>query len=276
MTRRCAISAAAMTALERHETSSHAIPSREVRDLGDAVVLHDPLDADPFWNRAAAVRWPADAAAFDRRLAEAMTLFGLLGRLPHVWPSPVHAGPPDLVSRLEANGFADVGGGHVMVLADPARAAGVTESEAEVGVSLRAIRRLSDAGPRDLADAGAVLAAAFGAPATRGPELAADLAATADDPRIVLVVARVHGTAAAVAKATTFDGLTYLSSIGTLPGFRGRGLGGLVTRHALTAAGAQAPGSAYLGVFSGNATAIALYERLGFASVGESPDLLLE
>jgi ribosomal protein S18 acetylase RimI-like enzyme len=163
-----------------------------------------------------------------------------------------------------------------MVLADVTAAPALTEAEVESGVSVRTIRRLSDAGPRDLADAGAVLAAAFGAPAARGPELAADLAATADDPRITLVLARVHGIAAAVAKATTFGGLTYLSSIGTLPGFRGRGLGGLVTRHALAAAGAHTPGSAYLGVFSGNATAIALYERLGFASVGESPDLLLE
>jgi ribosomal protein S18 acetylase RimI-like enzyme len=205
-----------------------------------------------------------------------MTLFALMGRLPHIWPSPVHAEPRDLVARLMANGFSDVGGGHVMVLADPDAAPGVTEAEMESGVSLRAIRRLADAGPRDVADAGAVLAAAFGAPVARGPELAADLAATADDPRITLVLARVHGTAAAVAKATTFDGLTYLSSIGTLPGFRGRGLGGLVTRHALAVAGARRPGSAYLGVFSGNETAIALYERLGFASVGESPDLLLE
>ncbi len=264
-----------MTAVERHETASHAIPARQMRDLGDAVLLHDPIDADPFWNRLAAVRWPDDPAAFDRRLTEVMTLFAILGRTPHVWPSPAHGRPADLSMRLQANGFADVGGGHVMVLADPA-AVGVSEKEVPAGVSLRVIRRASDAGPRDVADAGAVLAAAFGATAARAPELAADLAATLDDPRIALVLARVHGTAAAVAKATTFDGLTYLSNIGTLPGFRGRGLGALTTRQALAAAGVRAPGSAYLGVFSGNATAIGLYERLGFTSVGESPDMLLE
>ena len=33
---------ATMRALERHETRAHAIPHREVRDLGDAVLLHDP------------------------------------------------------------------------------------------------------------------------------------------------------------------------------------------------------------------------------------------
>jgi ribosomal protein S18 acetylase RimI-like enzyme len=86
---------------------------------------------------------------------------------------------------------------------------------------------------------------------------------------------RVDGVAAAVAKATTFDGLTYLSSVGTLAGFRGRGLAGLATRHVMAVAGARARGRAYLGVFSGNAPALRLYRRLGFASVGESPDLLL-
>ena len=276
MTRRIAIDAAAMTAIERHETASHAIPAREMRELGDAVMLHDPFDADPFWNRLAAVRWPDDPAAFDRRLTEVMALFAILGRRPHVWPSPVHAGPADLAERLAANGFVDVGGGHVMVLSDADLAAPVAQAEIPAGVSVRVIRRPPDAGPHDLADAGAVLAAAFGAPVTRGPSLAAELAATLADPRIVLVIARVHGTAAAVAKATTFDGLTYLSSIGTLPGFRGRGLAALVTRRVMAAAGARAPGTAYLGVFSGNTTAIGLYERLGFVSVGKSPDLLLE
>ena len=82
-----------MLAIERHETDAHAIPSREVRDLGDALVLHDPRDPDPFWNRMARVRWPSDPAAFDRRLTESMALFLVLGRRPHVWPSPVHAEP---------------------------------------------------------------------------------------------------------------------------------------------------------------------------------------
>ena len=122
-----------------------------------------------------------------------------------------------------------------------------------------------------------VLAASFGASPERAPELADDVRGTLDDPRIVLVLARVDGVPAAVAKATSFDGHTYLSSIGTLPGFRGRGLAGLVTRQAVAAAGDPgARDTVYLGVFSGNAPALRLYERLGFASLGESPDLLLE
>ena len=276
MTERLAIDAETMTAMERHELHSHAIPSRETRELGDALLLHDPRDGDPFWNRLQAVRWPEDPAAFDRRLAEAVTLFAILGRQPHVWPSPVHAGPHDLAVRLQGNGFVDIGGGHVMVMTRPQAAGPVRPGEPRAGVTLHTIASRSDAGPGDLEDAGLVLATSFGAPVSRAPELAAGLERTLSDPRIVLVLVRVDGVAAATAKATTFGGWTYLSSIGTLPGFRGRGLGGLATRQAIASAAEHEAGRPYLGVFSGNESAIRLYERLGFRSVGESPDLVLE
>ena len=32
---------------------------------GDALLLHDPQDSEPFWNRLQAVRWPEDPDAFD-------------------------------------------------------------------------------------------------------------------------------------------------------------------------------------------------------------------
>jgi ribosomal protein S18 acetylase RimI-like enzyme len=121
-----------------------------------------------------------------------------------------------------------------------------------------------------------VLAESFGAPVARGPELAADLQRTLGDPRIVVVLVRVDGEAAACAKATTFDGMTYLSSVGTRAAYRGRGLAGVATRHALEIGQGRGTGLAYLGVHSGNEPALRLYERLGFASVGESPDMLLE
>jgi ribosomal protein S18 acetylase RimI-like enzyme len=254
----------------------HAIPSREIRDLGDSVLLHDPRDVDPFWNRLQAVRWPDDPDAFDQRLAEALALFAILGRQPHVWPSPVHAGPADLAARLQDNGFVDVGAGHVMVMDRPGDAAPIRPGEVQRDTTLSVIAAPGDAGPRDLDDAGFVLATSFGAPAARAHDLALDLERLLADRRVVLVLARVDGVAAATAKATTFGGWTYISSIGTLPGFRGRGLGALVTRQAIASAHEREQGLPYLGVFSGNAVAIRLYERLGFRSVGESPDLLLQ
>jgi ribosomal protein S18 acetylase RimI-like enzyme len=276
VTRRLAIDAATMTAIERHELLAHAIPSRETRDLGDALLLHDPRDREPFWNRLQAVRWPEDPGAFDRRLTETLAVFAVLGRQPHVWPSPVHAGPRDLALRLQGNGFIDIGGGHLMVMSDPGSAPPVRPDELTPGVTVRTIAQLEDAGPGDLEDAGFILATSFGAPLPRAGELAADLERTLPDRRVLLVLVRVDGVAAAVAKATTFGGWTYLSSIGTVPGFRGRGLAALATRQAIAGAAAIEAGRPYLGVFSGNDTAIRLYERLGFRSVGESPDLLLE
>jgi ribosomal protein S18 acetylase RimI-like enzyme len=179
------------------------------------------------------------------------------------------------VDRLRANGFRDVGGGHVMVLPDPGSVPPVRPTELPHATTLHAIATSADAEDGDLEAIGAVLAEAFGAPAERGPELAADLRLTLDDPRVLLVLSRVDGEPAAVAKATTFDGFTYLSSIGTRDAFRGRGLGRLVTRQALAVAG-RGSRYAYLGVWSGNEPALRVYDALGFASIGEAPDLLLD
>ena len=261
--------------LERHETMAHAIPGRTVRDLGDALVLHDPRDADPFWNRMVSLRWPGEPAAFDHRLNEAITMFALDGRQPHIWPSPDHNAPSDLVGRLAAVGFRDVGGGHVMILTDPSACPPLDDREIDPHVTVTGICGAADAGEDDIDDIAAVLAESFGASPDRASELALDLRAVVGDPRVSLVLVRVDGEAAAVAKATGFDGFVYLSSIGTREAYRGRGLAALATRHAVAISGGPAGAIVYLGVFTGNGPAIRLYERLGFASTGEAPDLLL-
>ena len=276
MTRYTTLDDATIRTLERHETQAHAIPSREMRDLGDAYVLYDPRDRDPFWNRMASVRWPEAPDAFDLRLAEALALFGILGRVPHIWPSPRHSAPADLADRLRANGFREAGEGHVMVLPDPASAATPVPADAlGAGVTLHAVYTAEDARPGDIDDVGLVLAESFGAPPGRAAELAADLRLTLADDRVLLVLARVEGEPAAVAKATTFDGFTYLSSIGTREAYRGRGLARVVTRQAM-ALGSRGSRYAYLGVWTGNEPALRVYGDLGFASLGVSPDLLLE
>ncbi len=265
-----------MSALERHEAASHAIPGREVRDLGHAVLLYDQRDYEPFWNRLQAVRWPEDRMGFDRRMVETLALFASLGRAPHVWPSPVHGSPHDLVARLLAEGFHDVGGGHVMVLVDEAACGPVVAAEVPPGVTVEPVRT-SSAMPDVDADAMAgILVEAFGTLPDRRQELAADLRRSLGDARISLSLVRIDGEPAACAKATTFDGFTYVSSVGTREAFRGRGLAALATRQAVAEGRGRTPATVYLGVFSGNAAALRVYDRLGFASVGESPDLLLD
>jgi len=259
-----------------HEARSHALIGREVRDLEDAVLLHDESDREPFWNRLAGIAWPAAAAAFDRRLAEALALFAGLDRVPHIWPMPGFDEPADLTARLLANGFEDFGGGLLMTL-DPGLAVPVPSPGASSGVRVERLHRLTGDAAADAARASAaVLLTSFTVEPERqvAIELEAVMGLATDAYHAILV--RVDGVPAAVARRTTFAGATYLSSIGTDPAFRGRGLGRLVT--GLAAADALADGSrwTYLGVFEENTVARTLYRSLGFVPVGGvAPDLLL-
>ena len=116
------IDAATVRRLLRHEAEVHAVPGRSLRDPGDALLLHDEVEPEPFWNRVEAIRWPTDAAGFDRRLGEVSVVFASIGRQPHVWTSPPHDEPADLVARLSENGFEDVGDGLLLVARDVGRA----------------------------------------------------------------------------------------------------------------------------------------------------------
>lgn len=259
-----------------HEACSHALIGREVRNLGDAVLLHDETDREPFWNRLAGVAWPVDAAAFDVRLTEALVLFAGLDRIPHVWPMPGFDGPPDLADRLLANGFEDYGGGLLMAL-DPARAVPRPAVDPAGGVTVERLHRVIGQPAADAAGAiGAVLLASFSVEPERrvAVELEAVQGLTTDAYHAIL--ARVDGVPAAVARRTTFAGASYLSSIGTDPVFRGRGLGRLVTGLAIADALAAGSRWTYLGVFEDNAIARGLYRSLGLVQIGGlAPDLLL-
>lgn len=261
--------------LERHETLAHATTGREVVELPDAIGLFDPADPEPFWNRAASLRFPSDPDAFDRRLTELFALFAVRGRTPHVWPSPAWNQPADLVERLVANGFRDTGGGWLMVLTDPSLSPPVSPDEPSPEVTLE--RLTPGNAPIDsIRDAATVLAESFATEPWQSDDIAADLALALRDPTVAVVLARVDGEPAAMAKATTFDRASYLASIGTRPRFRGRGLAALVTRMATVHGLGEGARWVYLGVFSENVTAVRLYRRLGFQPVGDpAPDLLL-
>jgi ribosomal protein S18 acetylase RimI-like enzyme len=262
--------------LARHEARCHAISGREVRELGDGVLLHDPTDREPFWNRLAGVGWPSAAGAFDHRLAEVIALFASLDRIPHIWPQPGLDEPADLAARLIGHGFADVGSGQLMGL-DPATAA----LDEVAGPDVSIVRLDGAASPANddtkvIRGIGAVLAEAFTIEPLQADAIEADTRAAMVNPSFHSILARVDGQPAATVRRTTFDGVSYLSSIGTRPAFRGRGLGRLVTALATQDSIAAGSRLTYLGVFAENDVARRLYSRLGFVPIGQpAPDLLL-
>jgi GNAT superfamily N-acetyltransferase len=271
------VDAATMRRLTMHEARVHAAPAREVHDLGDAILLNDPADPEPFWNRVAAIRWPEQPGAFDRRLTEILLLFGSLGRQPHVWPSPLHDSPVDLVARLSANGFRNTGAGCVMVLADPEPVRRLAMAPLAPGVAIERLGGINGpAAERAASSIVEVLVEAFDVGRDRRPGVLAETLASLERPSFTHYLVRAAGRPVAVARRATFDGLSYLSSIGTATSARGRGYGRLVT--AASAADAVAAGSewTHLGVFVDNREAIRLYRGLGFDRIGEPcPDLLL-
>lgn len=258
-----------------HETTAHSLVGREVRDLGDVYMLHDPRDREPYWNRLAGFAWPEDPAAFDRRLAEALALFAMLDRIPHAWPLPGFDQPADIVDRLRANGFEDHGTGILMVL-DPAGWTGDVPRTAR-GVTIDHLEQPALASrPGLAAEIAAVLTASFDVEPDRRTVVAEESATLLGRPECHVCLVRVDGEPAAVVRRSTFAGGSYLSSIATLPQFRGQGLGRLVTVSAIREALAAGSTWTYLGVFSDNAVARRLYEDLGFVAIGgPSPDLLL-
>jgi ribosomal protein S18 acetylase RimI-like enzyme len=260
-----------------HEARSHALLGREVRDLGDAVLLYDRADREPFWNRVAGMGWPSEPAQFDRRLAEVLGIFASLDRIPHFWPQPGFDEPPDLVDRLIANGFMDMGSGMLMSL-DPDRLpVSLDGSQGSDGISIERMHRLAGpAAAEAVRDVAIVLAEAFNVEPGRRGAIEEETIVLLGHEEFHVCLIRVDGEPAAAARRTTFDGASYLSSIGTRPRFRGRGLGRIVTE--IVARDALAAGSdwTYLGVFADNVIARTMYGRLGFVPIGQpAPDLLM-
>lgn len=269
--------AATVRRLMLHEAAVHAVPGRRLTDLGDAILLLDPNEAEPFWNRLAAVRWSSDAVAFDRSLTEAAVLFAAMARQPHVWVSPPHDTPSDLARRLAANGFEDAGPGLLMVVRDPTAAQTALAHRQATNVTIERHANL-EGSEAEAAAAGIVdvLLDAFGVGGDRRQGVIAETMASLADPRFTQYLIRVGERPAAVARSATFDGATYLSSIGAATWARGRGLGRLVTAAATADGLAAGSEWVHLGVFADNDPAIALYRRLGFEMSGDpGPDMLL-
>ena len=259
-----------MRALELHEARAHAHGTRYAEDLGDAILLHDPVDADPFLNRLSGLRLPSDPAAYDRRITELLALFASLARRPHIWLSPGFHEPADLRERLLADGFSDVGGTYAMAYEDDSASVRLPPGAR--------LERLSTAGDRRadvVAGAARVMAQAFDAePGTEGP-IADDIARTGTPAWDACVIWRGEEPIAAGRRYTT-GGMTYLSSIGTRPSWRGQGFGGAVTAALMQDGRRAGGGIVHLAVEWQNARAQRVYRRLGLEILGgRVADLIL-
>ena len=261
-----------------HEACAHGLIGREVRDLGDGVLLHDPVDHEPFWNRIAGIAWPQEAKAFDRRLAEIFGLFSSLDRVPHLWPTPGFDAPDDLVARLLSHGFEDMGAGLLMAFdpdgPEPAAAGSIGSAP---GLTIERLHRTAGPAAEEAARAIAlVLGESFGVEPDRVGAIEQETLVLLGRDEFHACLARIDGEPAATARRTTFAGASYLSSIGARPQFRGRGLGRLVSEAVLRDAIDARSRWTYLGVFAENVVARRMYEGLGFVALSApGPDLLL-
>ena len=260
--------------LETHQVRAVTIPGRGWRDLGDAVLLFSAVEKEPFFNRLVAVRWPSDAGSFDARLREACDLFKALERRPYVWAVPGLSEPDDLIARLAANGFVDQGGGFDMVLVREPRS--VADRDLADGAVLERWNRSTDAEIPARAEALArVIGESFDIPSARHSNLVREISLTLGRPDFHGYVITVGGEPVATGQRYTFEGASYLSSIATRPGWRGRGFGSHITRVLAGDSRAEGVDLIYLGAYAENAAAIRLYERLGFAILGgQSADML--
>ena len=262
--------------LEVHPARAIAIPGRAWRDFGDSVMLFSATETEPFFNRLTAVRWPEDPHEFDARLRQVLELFTALERKPYFWLIPGLSTPTDVVARLAANGFVDQGGGYDMILrAEP-------EARPQSALPDRAVMEHwncpSDADRADLADALAlVIGESFRIPEVRRENLKAEIELTLGQTYFHAYVIRIDGEPVATGERYTFDGASYVSSIGTRPSWRGRGFGEFITRTLARDSIDAGLDLVYLGVYAENGRAIRLYERLGFEVLGpRSSDMLLE
>ena len=270
-----------------HELEVQVTAGRELRDLGDGWLLHDPVDPEPYWNRLVGPAWPGDEGRFARRLDEVITLFASLDRIAHIRPLPIGNEPPDLAARLLANGFEQLAADVRMVLVDraPSERLAAAFSTGRATAGRWAIARFPDGAGRPAggalgrgpwaSEASLVLMEAFGVDPLRRPLLEGDLLASVLRAGCSILVLYDDGEPVATARRTTVGGATYLSSIGTRPTWRGRGLGALVTALAVVDADSDPRHLVHLVVDVSNVGGRRLYERLGFVTVGEPvPDLL--
>src|SRR6185436_9092817 len=125
---------------------------------------------------------------------EMLVLFATLARQPHVWPAPAHDTPRDLVARLTANGFRDMGAGMLMALGDPVSHAASDGVDLRDGVTIQRLAGLDEPAAAGVADALVeVLADAFDIAGGREAGVQTETEAALRDPRFTHYLVREEG-----------------------------------------------------------------------------------
>ena len=265
MTRYTTLDDATMRALERHETHAHAIPSREVRDLGDAYralrrarprPVLEPDGERPLAVDARRVRPPADGGARAVRRprpgAARLAVAAPLARPRTSWSDSART-----ASATSAEG-------HVMVLEDPGTAAPpVPPDELGAGVTLLAIvHGRGRAGRATSTTSGSCSRSRSGPRPRVPPSSPRDLRLTlTDDPRVLLVLARVDGEPRRGRQGDDVRRVHVPVVDRDARGVPGSRAGADRDPPRDGPRRSRRRGSAYLGVWTGNEPALRVYER---------------
>jgi ribosomal protein S18 acetylase RimI-like enzyme len=271
MHRRSAADARELRRLLHHEARVHAATHRTIRDLGDGVLLTDPVDRDPSINRLVGPSWPQAGEAFDRRLDEVVTLFATVDRRPHIWAATGRLSGDPTVNRLLEGGFRLLGSADYLVLEEWDAVRALSARALPAGVEISPVGPSpADGAPAAAREIAWVVGDAFDLDPVFRVVIESDAVRSIGRAGTEFALLRLDGEPAAVAKRVTLDGVALLSSIGTRRVHRGRGFGRLVTAVAAVRALNAGARFVYLAVEEGNDGARRMYEDLGFMALRES------
>jgi ribosomal protein S18 acetylase RimI-like enzyme len=256
------------------EARAHRWPARRLREVAGGILVHDPHDPEPVFNRLVDPMLPRPGDDWDGWLRDIRDAFGAINRRPHVWLTAAVDDPR--IDRLERDGFGQVGASRYMSLEDPAAAQVDALALAAPGAEVERLGPQTPDKPRAARDVAAVIADAFDLDPAFHVLIQGDVVEMLEVAAIGFVVARLDGEAVAVARRTSDGAGSLLAAIGTRRDFRGRGLGRLVTATATQDALAAGSSTVFLGVEDGNDAARHLYERLGYVMADGGVTALLE
>jgi ribosomal protein S18 acetylase RimI-like enzyme len=257
------------------EARAHRWPRRAVRDVLGGLLVHDPEDHEPVFNRLVDPDLPEADSQFDDWLRRVRVVFDRIARRPHLW---LTAPSEDArIARLERAGFGQVGASRYMYLDDrSAIGLAVPSGATPAGATIERIDATTHDPLRAARDVAAVIADAFELDPAFHVLVEHDVVEMLDVAAISFVLARVEGEAVAVARRTTEGRASLLAAIGTRRGYRTRGFGRLVTSTATRDALAAGSDTVFLGVEDGNDAARHLYERLGYTFADGGVTALLQ